>query len=66
MLADCVADHLHSLAVQGKLAFGGALQIVARRPGEVVETGVIVDVAAHRPDVSGFLLGLVETTAHGG
>jgi len=58
--------HLDGLAVQCKLALCSALQIVAYGPGEVVEAGMVVDITAHRPDASGFLLRLGEAAPHGG
>ena len=53
-----MADHLDRLAVQGKLPFGGLLEIVTIRPAGMGLAGSQMQITTHRPHARSFRLGL--------
>jgi len=57
-----VNDHLHGLAMQSKVAFGGLLQLIAPRPLALQVAGRFVCFHANIPHLRGFHLCLFEVT----
>jgi len=51
------SNQLDRLAIEGKLAFGGTVQVVLVRPARVLLAGFQVHITAHIPDACGFHAG---------
>ena len=61
-----MTHHLNGLAVERKLAFGGLLEIVARRPAGTRLAGSQMEVTTESPHACSFLLGLIQASLQAG